>query len=264
VKLTKDLPVRVAKAGWAHSVYFTPDLASRFQATPLDRPFVIHAGEGVDASARDEVHTLDRMGVLDDRVVLVHGVAFDARGLAVIRRRGAAIIACPVSNLFTLRRTLKKSVFDSGIPVALGTDSALTAPGDLLDALRAARSVWKLSPARLYAMVTTVAARIFGLTDGRGAIREGGVADLIVVRDSGCTPAETLLDLRSVEMVMVGGKIRLVSERFAVLASDSFETISIAERGKFLVDAPVRAMVQVAAARLGAAFRLAGRRVRIK
>jgi cytosine/adenosine deaminase-related metal-dependent hydrolase len=260
----KKLSVRIAKAGWAHSLEFTPDLARRFHATPASRPFIVHAGEATDAAGRDEIFTLDVLRVLDQRTVIVHGVAFDARGLRLMKRRKASLIACPVSNMFTLRRTLKRSVFSSGIPIALGTDSAVTAPGDLLDALRAARTIWKLGPARLYAMVTSTAASVLRLNDGRGEIREGGVADLIVVQDQGRSPAETLLDLRRVEMVIVGGKLRLVSDRFTALAPNSFERLSVADRGKFLVDAPVRAMFQETVARLGEEFRLAGRRVRIK
>ena len=261
---TRNLPVRIAKAGWAHSLEFTPDLARRFHATPANRPFIVHAGEATDAAGRDEIFALDELRALDQRTVTVHGVAFDARGLRLMKRRKASLITCPVSNLFTLRRTLKRSAFSSGIPIALGTDSAMTAPGDLLDAMRAARTIWKLSHARLYAMVTSLAASVLRLNDGRGEIREGGIADLIVVRDQGRSPAETLLDLRRVEMVIVGGKIRLVSDRFTALAPDSFERITVADRGKFLVDAPVRAMFQETVARLGEEFRLAGRRVRIK
>ncbi len=257
--LTKNLPIRIAKTVWAHSIEFTPDLARRARG---DRPFIIHAGEGTDSAARDEIFTLDKMGVLNHRTVLVHSVAFDARGLKLIKQKRAAMIACPVSNLYTLRRTLKRSVFSTGIPIALGTDSALTAPGDLLDALRAARSIWKLSPARLYAMVTKIAAEILN-TDG-GEIVEGGVADLTVVSDPGATPAEALLDLRRVEIVIVAGKIRLVSPRFKHLADPSFEMLAVRDRGKFLIDAPVGKMVQETTARLGATPRLAGRPVRIK
>ena len=263
-RLLKGLPIRVAKAGWAHSLEFTPDLARRFRATAKERPFIVHAGEATDDAGAQEIFALDEIKALDERTVIVHGVAFDARGLELLKRRGAALIACPVSNLYTLRRTLKRSVFSSGIPIALGTDSALTAPGDLLDALRAARSVWRLSATRLYEMVTTTAARILRLGDGRGEIRESGAADLIVVRDSHRTPAEALLDLRHVEIVIAAGKIRLVSDRFAKLAPSSFERLSIPDRGRFLVDAPVRKMYQEAATGVGAAVRLAGRRVRIK
>src|SRR5262249_27490461 len=161
-------------AGWGHSLDFTPDLVTRRKRSR--GPFIMHAGEGVDARSRDEIHVLDRMGILDDRTVLIHGVAFDAQGLTLMKKRGAGLVACPVSNPLQLRRTLARSAFSAGVPIALGTDSAVTAPGDLLDALRAAKSVWKLSASRLYSMVTTIAAQILKLDDGRGEICEGGAA----------------------------------------------------------------------------------------
>ncbi len=262
-RMLRGLPVRIVKAGWAHSLAFSRDLKRRFGATPPDRAFIVHAGEATDGTGAAEIAGLDRMGALDGRTVLVHGVGFDARAWRLIKRRGASVITCPVSNLYTLRRTLKRSVFSAGIPIALGTDSALTAPGDLLDALRAARSIWKLSPARLYQMVTATSARILRLGKGYGEISEGGPADLIVVRDVDRTPAETLIDLRKIEMVVVGGRIRLVSRRFAHLATDGFESITVAGRGNFLLDAPLRKMYQEASTRVGT-VRLCGRRVRIK
>lgn len=255
-------PVRIAQAGWAHSLAFTPDIARRFRLTPRGRPFILHAGESTGLQGAEEIFELDELGVLDGWTAIVHGVAFDARGLRLIRKRGAALIACPVSNLYTLRQTLKRPVFASGIPIALGTDSAITAPGDLLDALRAAKSIWRLSNSRLYEMVTTIPARILRL-DG-GEIREGAAADVIVMRDPGSAPADALLELSRVEIVIVAGKVRLVSPRFAGLAIPSFERLTILGRGNFLVDAPVRKLFQEATARLGAEIRLAGRRVRIR
>jgi len=111
-------------------------------------------------------------------------------------------------------------------------------------------------------MVTAAAAEILRIE--RGEIREDGAADLVVIRDPGCSPGEALLDLREVEMVIVAGKIRLVSRRLAGLAGDGFEPIAVAERGRFLIDAPVARLYQEAVARLGTALRLAGRPVRIK
>ena len=82
------------------------------------------------------------------------------------------------------------------------------------------------------------------------------VADLTIVRDSGATPAETLLGLRRVEMVIVGGKIRLESNRRG--------NLSIHGRGRVSIDTDVAALYDEAAARLGDDLRLAGRRVRIR
>lgn len=256
-------PVRVARAGWAHSLAFTPDVARRFRRTPEQLPFILHLGEATDADGAREIFELDRLGALDGRTVVVHGVALDGRGWRLLRERGASVITCPVSNLFTLRKTLERSAFRSGVKIALGTDSGLTAPGDLLDTLRAAREIWKLGAARLYCMVTTDAAAILRLSDGRGEIREGGAADLIAVRDDGGSPAQTLLDLRRIEMGVVAGRIRMVSEKFRHLAAPRFEGIFIEQRGRMLMDVPVGELYQEAVARLGTGVKLAGRRVRI-
>jgi cytosine/adenosine deaminase-related metal-dependent hydrolase len=257
-------PVHVVKeCGWAHSLEFTPDIAERIRKTPRDWPFILHLGEATDAAGEEEIFTLDRMGLLHKRTVIVHGVALGSRGVQLMGKRGASLIACPVSNLFTLSQTLKRSVFSSGVAIALGTDSALTATGDVLDALRAARAVWKLSSARLYRMVTEDAARVLRLRDGQGHIREGGAADLIVVRDSGASPAQTLLELRGVEMSIVGGKVRLVSNRLVRYSKPQFESITVEGRGRAWIDADVTGLYRGTASRLGGGFKLAGRRLRI-
>jgi cytosine/adenosine deaminase-related metal-dependent hydrolase len=259
-------PIKVVKqSGWAHSLEFTPDVMERFRKTPKDWPVILHLGEATDHAGAEEIFELDRMGLLDHRTAIVHGVAIDSDGLKLLRKRRASLIACPVSNLFTLSRTLKRSVFSSGIPIALGTDSALTATGDLLDALRAARGVWNLSAARLYRMVTEDAARVLCLHDGEGQIRVEGVADLIVVRDDvRSSPAQTLLDVRRIEMVIVAGRIRLVSDRLSRFAGNSFQSITVEGRGRVWIDADLSALYRETASQLGDQFKLAGRRVRLR
>lgn len=257
-------PVKMVKqCGWAHSLEFTPDIAKRFRDTPRDWPFMLHLGEATDAGGEEEIFTLDRMGLLNKRTVIVHGVALGSRGLALLRKRGGSLITCPVSNLFTLSRTLKRSALSSGVPIALGTDSALTATGDLLDALRAACAVWNLSAARLYRMVTEDAARVLRLKDGQGRIQKGGVADMIIVRDRVVSPARTLLELRAIEMSIVGGKVRLVSNRLARYARPGFESITVEGRGRVWIDADLAALYRETAAWLGGELKLAGRRLRI-
>ncbi|HLW75376.1 MAG TPA: amidohydrolase family protein, partial [Bryobacteraceae bacterium] len=208
-----------------------------------------------DAESAQEIFELDRRGLLDERTAMVHGVALDGRGWALMKRRRASLIACPISNLFTLRATLKKSAFASGVPIALGTDSALTATGDLLDALRAARAIWGLSAARLYRMVTSEAEQILRLPERRG--------DFTILRDVGKSPAQTLLEARSVEMVIIGGKIRLVSDRLKRFAKPHWQSIWVEGRGTSWVDADVATLYRETASRLGDKFKLSGRRVRI-
>jgi cytosine/adenosine deaminase-related metal-dependent hydrolase len=258
-----DFPVRVVERfGWAHSLRFSPDLAGRYAATPADAPFLIHACEGSDAQARDEVYQLDAAGVLGVSTVLVHGVALDAAGLALARRRGVSLVWCPSANRFTLGQSLSHDVLKSGIPIALGTDSAMTGEGDLTDELRVARRDADL--AHLYRMVTTDAARILRLQSGEGEIRDGGVADVVVVADRGQSPAEALFDMQP-ELVLIGGRIRLASEamagRLKAFPFQGFQALRIEGRGRWLIDGDVPALAQSVRDVLGDEFRLAGKRV---
>ena len=257
----EDFPVRVVKEfGWAHSLAFSPDVAERYRATAAAHPFCIHAAEGTDACAAEEVRRLDALGALGPNTVIVHGAGIDARGLDLIARRGASVVWCPTSNRFTLGRSLPQAVLDSGVRIALGTDSALTARGDMADELVEAAE--RVSWTRLYGMVTTEAARILRLARGEGEIRDGGVADLLLLRERGETPARSLADLHP-ELVVVGGKVRLASAspRWKALLPEG-QPLEIEGRGTFVVDCDLAALWQPTVAALGAEPCLARRRVR--
>jgi cytosine/adenosine deaminase-related metal-dependent hydrolase len=131
----EDFPVAVAPQGWAHSLEFSPDIRERFAATPPGAPFVIHLAEGTDQTAANEIFRLHELGALGPRTVLVHAVGLSREGWDSVARAGAAVIWCPRSNLFTLGRTLDLNAIPSGVSVALGSDSPLTAEGDFLDEL---------------------------------------------------------------------------------------------------------------------------------
>jgi len=177
-----EFPVRVvSEYGWAHSFAFTNDVRECFDATPPGAPFLIHLAEGTDSSAAEEIFRLHELGALTDRTVLVHAVGLTPEGWDLVRRAGAAVIWCPRSNLFTLGRTLSREVIESGIPIALGTDSSLTTEGDFLDELRFAGAD------------ATDAARILRLPPRPD--------DWIAVPAPGAPP----------ELVVIGGSIRLIS-----------------------------------------------------
>ena len=112
-------------------------------------------------------------------------------------------------------------------------------------------------------MVTEDAAQVLRLLNGVGQIRVGGVADVIVVRDDARSPAQTLLDLRRIEMAIVGGRIRLVSDRLSRFAETSFQSITVEGRGRAWIDADIRALYRETVSRLGDNFKLAGRRLRL-
>jgi cytosine/adenosine deaminase-related metal-dependent hydrolase len=136
-----DFPVEVIRHwGWAHSLEFSPDVRERFEATPPGAPFVIHLGEGTDDDASQEVFRLHELGALGPRTVLVHAVGLNRQGWDLVAQVGASVIWCPRSNLFTLGRTLDLDAIPRGVPVALGSDSPLTAEGDFLDEIEFVRT----------------------------------------------------------------------------------------------------------------------------
>jgi cytosine/adenosine deaminase-related metal-dependent hydrolase len=256
-------PVRVvSRFGWSHSLAFSQDLAGDWTRTPPKAPFLIHACEGTDNGAAGEVYRLDAAGTLGPATVLVHGVALDAAGLDLMKQRGSSLIWCPSSNQFTLGRTLSQEALQSSVPIALGTDSALTAAGDLVDELEIARRY--VTVERLYAMVTDIAARVLRLEGGEGTISDGGTGDLVIVRDIGASPAEALLFLHP-EAVIVGGRVKLISPFLAQSLPSSctehLQPLRIEGRGRWLIDCEVRMLMDGCHRVFGDRFRLAGKAV---
>lgn len=257
-------PVRVVKEfGWAHSLDFSPDLATRYRETPPDWPFVIHAAEGTDSNARAELRRLDRLRVLSDRTVLVHAIGVNRHDLDLLQARRCSLAWCPSSNLSLYGETLKPSALHSGLRVALGTDSAITTQGDFFDEMSVARTAGKLEPADLYEMVTAQAATVLRLKHGQGSIREGGVADLIAVVDRRQSPAAAL-EQPSIEMTMVAGRIKLASASLVDRIRNTpgpCHAIEVEDRGKWLTSVNIPWLCRQTAGVLGADFRLAGKRI---
>jgi hypothetical protein len=208
-------PVKVVERyGWAHSLAHGGDLSQAYAGHPSDSGFFIHACEGVDELAREEVFTLDRLGMLRQNTVLIHGLALDRDGVALIKQRHTGLILCPSSNDFLFQRIPELQAFTAVADLSLGNDSPLTAIGDLLDEVRFAIARWGLSGGQALQMVTEAPARLLRLQGGEGTIRTSGAADLVAVRDLGGSIEDRMQDLthEDIEMVMVRGEVRLASE----------------------------------------------------
>lgn len=251
-----DFPVRVVRRmAWAHSLAFSPGPETA-RAAPADWPFLIHCGEGIDAAARRELNALDTMGSLDSRTAIVHGVALNPAGLALLQRRRSALIWCPTSNLGMFGRTVSRAVLRSKLPIALATDSALSAPVDLLDELTIARRY--LPSERVLQMVTNAPARILRLSNAALA------HDWIAVRASIPNPREALFS-GSIALVVVAGRIRLISPQLAAQMPSGerrrFQRLHVEGREPVLVDADIASLRREAAKFLGRDLRLAGKRI---
>lgn len=256
-------PVRVLKRyGWAHSIQFSPDWLARFRETPGRNPFIIHACEGTDESARQELRILTDAGALQDATVLVHGVSLHGADACRLAERRTALVWCPSSNRFTLGRTIHPDVLRSGISIALATDSGMTAAGDLFDELQEAATF--VEAERLYEMVTVTAARILKLPLGFGEIRDGSPADFLVLADNGQTPAEALLTGLP-HAVVIAGQLRLASLQFAAMcrwpAIRALQPVEVEGRGSYLVAFDTRALIAETRNVFDGDLRLAGKAI---
>jgi cytosine/adenosine deaminase-related metal-dependent hydrolase len=204
------------RIGWAHSVgmergpvgaHGEPggDVAGRSAATPADRPFIVHAAEGIDDRAASEIDILDGSGALRSNTVIVHGLAVPAAQWRELFDRRVSLVWCPSSNVFLFGRTLCMPCVLDGREqqggICLGTDSRVTGTRDLLEELRVAAGCG-VDPHRLLRMVTSDAADVLRMDDG-GRIRVGAVADLLVIPPAGPTPAEALLQCRRSDVALV-------------------------------------------------------------
>jgi cytosine/adenosine deaminase-related metal-dependent hydrolase/ubiquinone/menaquinone biosynthesis C-methylase UbiE len=213
--LAEDFPVRVLPAfGWAHSLSLESDIVGRFQASSAQEPFILHAAEGVDAASAEEIFELDRLRVLGDRTVLVHGLALNEKGAALLNRRRTALVWCPTSNEFLFGRTHTREVLNSLDSVVMGSDSPLTCRGDLLDDIGFAHKQAGVDADELYRMVLSRPAKVFRMHDGQGTLRPGMCADLVAVRDAGSDPATTLCEMSAgdIALVIVKGRVQLASD----------------------------------------------------
>ena len=204
----------------AEEKYQVDEALARFSARPL--------------------HAVDAMGVLDDRVVAVHGCWFDEGERALMAERGASLAYCPASNMF-----LGDGVTDivdlarRGVAVALGTDGGCSnSRVSVLDEMRSAALLQKvartdgqaISAEECFAMGTDLGGRVLDLPVGR--IAPGFRADLVALDlgDPSLWPTWALaknavysLSARAITDVVVDGDIVVENRRLVRVDQQEIE-----------------------------------------
>jgi len=177
-------------------------------------------------------------------------------------------VVCPTSNRFLFARTLSPDLLASIERVALGSDSSITAAGDLLDEVGCLDRRLSLDANTIFQMVTSSPAKILRLTDGEGQIIKAGIADLIAVRGRNGTPAAVLsgLTYADVELVLLAGQVQLASHQLYTRLPDNLRAglnlLEVAGHHRW-VRAPLQSMFQAAEDVLGEdRLMLGGRKVR--
>ena len=130
------------------------------------------------------VEYLDKSGLLDGRVLAVHGVHAGSSDLALLRARGSTLVTCPRSNAHTGAGIPPLAAFyASGVRVAVGTDSlASTDSLSVFDELACMRILAPSVPARtLLDSATRQGASALGFGSELGSITPGKRACLIAV-----------------------------------------------------------------------------------
>ncbi|MCM3881444.1 MAG: amidohydrolase family protein [Vicinamibacterales bacterium] len=130
------------------------------------------------------VEYLDRLGFIDDRLVVVHGVQFTRAELQRIAAAGATLVTCPRGNLRTGAGMPPVSDFYwEGVRVAVGTDSLASVPDlNVFSELAELRRLAPDVPARaLLESATINGARALGFETDFGSIDAGKCDALLAI-----------------------------------------------------------------------------------
>ena len=119
---------------------------------------------------------LDDSGFLDGRVLAVHGVQMTTADLERLAARGATLVTCPRSNGHTGAGAPPiEDFYESGVQVAVGTDSLASAPDlNVFAELATMRALAPTVPAgALLDSATRQGARALGFDADYGTIEPG-------------------------------------------------------------------------------------------
>jgi hypothetical protein len=133
----RDFPIKVLRSyGWTHSLHFsTPEqIQKSYHKTPKHQPFFIHLAEGTDEIASREYQQLKALGCVQPNTLLIHGVGMTEADIQDARQQGVWLITCPTTNDYLLGATANTTAW--GENLLIGSDSRLTADGDLLNEIQ--------------------------------------------------------------------------------------------------------------------------------
>ena len=185
-----------------HAIYTTPDqalVASHELAVKYGVPLVIHLAETKkerDDALRNRKMTptqvLEKLHVLDGRVIAAHSVWEDNHDLQILKTHGVGVAHCPSSNMKLASGIAPVTdMLRMGINVGLGNDgfAGSNDNADLIREMGLAAKLQKLTrmdptvlPAeQVLEMATIGGARVLGLEKEIGSIEEGKRADLMVI-----------------------------------------------------------------------------------
>jgi cytosine/adenosine deaminase-related metal-dependent hydrolase len=205
-------------------------------------PFITHLEEGFDEESQRGVEILEELGCFDDHDVLIHCVGFSDEDIQKTKKAGAHVGWCPNSNIFMYNLTMKvRKMLESGVNIALGTDSTATGSVNLLEEMRFGRETYRAMygeelPAKtIVNMVTINPAKAFRMQKETGSLAEGKLADILIVRQRKADPYESLVQtgVEDIELLIQEGTPIYGDERHEELfASRAAQYSKVSVRGR--------------------------------
>ncbi|BDA78176.1 hydrolase [Leptospira kobayashii] len=219
-------------------------------------PFVTHLGEGLDEDSLSSLKKLEKMDALGPHSVLIHCLPFGPREVERIAKANASVVWCPGSNLHIFGKTTNIKLFmDAGVNVCLGTDFSPSGSLHILEELKLAKSLFQdlyeeeLPESTLLKWVTENPAQAFRKPT-LGSIKEGQIADLVVIND-GTNASEisiSQLGWDNVDLVIIDGMPVYGSSAYKKLFSElgiESELISVKGSEKIVAGSPKALLDQV-------------------
>jgi imidazolonepropionase-like amidohydrolase len=180
------------------AAHYSPDELAVLvrEANAANRPVMAHAhgAEGAKNAIRAGVKSIEHGTYLDDEALdlmaergtwLVPTLLAD-RGVLEAADRGSAVssrVAAKARSAIAAQTTSFRRAIGRGIPIAMGTDSGVTAHGRNLEEL-ALMVAHGMSPGAALRAATSDAARLLGIDADVGSIEPGKVADFVLVAGS--------------------------------------------------------------------------------
>ncbi|MDB5221363.1 MAG: hypothetical protein JWN83_30 [Chitinophagaceae bacterium] len=207
LQINKPLINVLQKTQNLHSVEFEKYWKLKLN-NPLkkNKPCVIHAGEGTTVNANNEIDELIKYNFLNRKLIAIHGVAMSEEQAAKFE----ALVWCPQSNDFLLKKTARVAGLKQRTQVCFGTDSTLTSNWNIWDHLRKARELGLVNDTELFEMVTSIPASIWNLDSG--IIENKMDADIVVTLANNSFNSFYSVNPESILMVIQRGNIRLFDE----------------------------------------------------
>lgn len=191
---------------------------------------------------KPEIERLESLGVLDERMVLLHAGWLEPQEIAILARRKPNLVCCPSSSLHNGYGNLAIGVHPElmalGVNVALGADHASSGTVDLIQEMRYCACGYKeirtnprvMPPEQALEMATVNGARCAGLAERIGSIEVGKAADFVVFDTAApewlplYNPVSNLVYSAtgsSVEHVFVGGRQVVAAGRVTTIDQEA-------------------------------------------